>query len=263
MTSLETSLRALRDGGRKAFVPYFMAGASKDWLRHVEAAAHAGADAIEIGLPFSDPMIDGVVIQEAALRSRERGTSLESVVSELDNLDVDVPLIAMTYYNVVLHGGLERSASLLHGAHVTGVIIPDLPIEEAFDWESVCAGHDLAPVFLVAPSTPPDRLKMIAQRTKGFCYAQGRMAVTGTPGQRSDGGAIASAVRAVSDVPVYVGIGISSPAQASEAASKSDGAIVGAALVELLLRGALAHDVETFVTSFRHALDHGPETARA
>lgn len=263
MTSLETSLRALRAGGRKAFVPYFMAGASKDWLRHVEAAAHAGADAIEIGLPFSDPMIDGVIIQEAALRSLERGTTLESVVSDLDDLEVDVPLIAMTYYNVVLHNGLERSASLLQGARVSGVIVPDLPIEEALDWEAVCAPHDLATVFLVAPSTPPARLEMIAKRTKGFCYAQGRMAVTGTPGARSDGGAIATAVRAVSDVPVYVGIGISTPAQASDAASQSDGAIVGAALVELLLHGASARDVETFVGSFRHALDHVPTSGRA
>ncbi|HQT99643.1 MAG TPA: tryptophan synthase subunit alpha [Acidimicrobiales bacterium] len=260
MTSLETSLRSLRDGGRKAFVPYFMAGASKDWLRHVEAAAHAGADAIEIGLPFSDPMIDGVVIQEAALRSLERGTSIDSVVSELDDLEVDVPLIAMTYYNVVLHGGLERSASLLRGARVSGVIIPDLPLEEALEWEGACAQHDLATIFLVAPSTPPTRLEMIAQRTKGFCYAQGRMAVTGTPGARSEGGAIATAVRAVTDVPVYVGIGISTPAQASDAASQADGAIVGTAMVELLLRGASVGDVESFVASFRHALDHAPAT---
>jgi tryptophan synthase alpha chain len=95
--SLETALRAIRSEGRTALVPYFMAGATPDWIHHVEAAVLGGADAVEIGIPFSDPMIDGIVIQEAGLRSLERGTTFESVGQELATLDTDVPLIAMTY----------------------------------------------------------------------------------------------------------------------------------------------------------------------
>src|ERR1700735_1374488 len=103
MKSLETTLRSLKDEGRKALVPYFMAGATPDWTRHLEAAVLGGADAIEIGIPFSDPMIDGVVIQDAALRSLERGTTLESICQELEAIETEIPLLAMTYYNIFLH----------------------------------------------------------------------------------------------------------------------------------------------------------------
>ena len=255
MRPLESSLRLLRDAGRKALVPYFMAGLSPDWLRHVEAAAHAGADAIEIGLPFSDPMMDGVVIQEAARRSLERGTTFDSVVAELATIEVDVPLVAMTYYNVILHGGLERSASRMSDARISGAIIPDLPLEEFAPWEQVAARFDLATILLVAPSTPALRVNAIVARSSGFCYAQGRMAVTGVSSDDGEGGAVASAIRRDSDMPVYIGIGIATPEQARSAASVSDGVIVGSALVKRLLDGASASEVEHFIASFRNALD--------
>ena len=108
MKPLETKLRAVRDSGRKALVPYFMAGLTPDWTQHVEAAVHAGADAVEIGIPFSDPMMDGVVIQEAALTSLARGTNLDSICADLAKISVDVPLITMTYFNIFHHYGLER-----------------------------------------------------------------------------------------------------------------------------------------------------------
>ena len=114
MKTLEITLRALRDSGRKALVPYFVAGLTPDWVQHVEAAAHAGADAIEIGVPFSDPMMDGVVIQEATLRSLAAGTTLDSLCSDLQLLTTTVPLVAMTYYNIFHHYGVERSAGKLH-----------------------------------------------------------------------------------------------------------------------------------------------------
>ncbi|HUY42553.1 MAG TPA: tryptophan synthase subunit alpha [Acidimicrobiales bacterium] len=255
MRTLESSLRALRDTGRKALVPYFMAGLSPDWLRHVEAAAHAGADAIEIGLPFSDPMMDGVVIQEAGRRALERGTTFDNVAAELAAVEVGVPLIAMTYYNVILHGGLERSASRLSDARISGAIIPDLPLEELDPWEEVAAQFDLATVLLVAPSTPAPRVGVIAARTSGFCYAQGRMAVTGVSSDDGEGGGVALTVRRASDVPVYIGVGIATPEQARNAASASDGVIVGSALVRLLLDGASASEIERFVATFRGALD--------
>ncbi len=255
MNSLETTLRALRDTGRKALVPYFMAGLSPDWLRHVEAAAHAGADAIEIGLPFSDPMIDGVVIQEAARRSLERGTTIDNAVAELASIEVGIPLIVMTYYNVILHGGLEHSASRLRDARVSGAIIPDLPLEESAPWEQVASRFDLATIMLVAPSTPTARVAAIAGRTRGFCYAQGRMSVTGSSRGQDQGASVAQAVRRVSDVPVYVGIGISTPEQARDAVHSGDGVVVGSALVELLLNEASTNDIEHAVGAFRRAID--------
>jgi len=125
MKSLERDLRALRDAGRKLLVPYFMGGVSENWTEHVEAAVLAGADAVEIGIPFSDPMMDGPVIQEAALRALSRGTTLDSICDDLVRLDVHVPLIAMTYYNIVLHYGLERSAGKLSSSGISGAIVPD------------------------------------------------------------------------------------------------------------------------------------------
>ena len=255
MTSLEKTLRALRDRGRKALVPYFMAGATPDWVRHVEAAALGGADAIEIGIPFSDPMMDGVVIQEAGLQALRAGTTFESVGRDLATLDTEIPLIAMTYYNIFLHYGLERSAGRLQEFGVSGAIVPDLSLEESREWKAACATHDVATIFLVAPSTPPARVEEVAHHSEGFLYASARMAVTGASSDDGDGGRVVASVRSVSDIPVYVGIGITTPQQATDTAAVSDGVIVGSALVKVILDGASAHDVESFVRSFRDAID--------
>lgn len=255
MTPLETQLRELRARGRRALVPYFMAGLSADWLDHVRAAAFAGADAVEVGLPFSDPMMDGVVIQTAAQRSLARATTFESVMAELAGADLEIPVIAMTYYNVFLHGGLEKSAALLHAGGVSGAIVPDVPLEEAGPWESACAPHAIATIYMVAPSTPNPRLADIAQRTQGFCYAAARMSVTGAAADDGDARVIVDDVRRHSDVPTYVGIGIGRPEQAHHVTRFSDGAIVGSALVTRLLDGARPAEVETFIGQFRAAID--------
>ncbi|HVA54026.1 MAG TPA: tryptophan synthase subunit alpha [Acidimicrobiales bacterium] len=255
MKSLEVSLRHVRDDGRKALVPYFVAGATPDWTRHVEAAVLGGADAIEIGVPFSDPMMDGVVIQEGALRALERGTTLESICQELESLDTEIPLVAMTYYNIFLHYGLNRAAGRLTDAGVSGAIVPDLSLEESTEWRGACDEHDVATVFLAAPSTPPSRLRNVAQRSQGFIYAAARMAVTGVASDAGEGDRVVASLREVTDVPVYVGIGISTPAQAASAATFSDGVIVGSALVKIVLDGATPADVEAFVRSFREAID--------
>jgi tryptophan synthase alpha chain len=253
--SLEVALRKVRDDGRKALVPYIVAGATPDWTRHVEAAVLGGADAIEIGIPFSDPMIDGVVIQEAALRSLERGTTLESICQELEAIETEIPLLAMTYYNIFLHYGLSRAAGRLRSAGFSGAIVPDLSLEESTEWRSACDESDVATVFLVAPSTPVSRVLAVAQCSEGFVYASARMAVTGAASDEGEGARVAGSVRDVTDVPVYVGIGISTPAQAASAVSFSDGAIVGSALVKIILDGAPPADVEAFVRSFRDAID--------
>ena len=255
MKSLEVTLRDLRTTGRKALVPYFMAGATPDWVLHVEAAVLGGADAIEIGIPFSDPMMDGVVIQEAAERSLAAGTTLESICAQLSEHRVGAPLIAMTYFNIFHHFGLERSVGRLSECGIRGAIVPDLTLEESAPWRALCDAQDIATIFLVAPSTTPDRFVSLAAATQGFCYASARMAVTGRSQGGGDAQRVVEAVRAVSDVPTYVGIGITTPDQAREATRHADGVIVGSALVDTILRGATPADTERFLRTFREALD--------
>ena len=255
MKSLEIQLRALRDPGRKALVPYFMAGATPDWLDHVHAAIHAGADAVEIGIPFSDPLMDGVVIQQAAVASLDAGTTFASICRDLANNPLPIPSVAMTYYNLFHHDGEERAAGRLREAGITGAIVPDLTLEESASWRAACGDNDVATIFLVAPSTTPDRFISLATATEGFCYAAARMAVTGRASGNGDASRVVEAVRAVNDVPTYVGIGITTPEQAAEAAQNSDGVIVGSALVQRILDGATAADVEAFVREFRQAID--------
>ncbi len=255
MTTLDARLAGLRDGGRRALVPYLMAGARPDWTRLLEAAVAGGADALEVGLPFSDPMMDGPVIQEAALAALAAGTTLDSGCAALGALDLGVPLVAMTYCNVIYHYGLERAAGRLREAGVLGAILPDLALEEMDEWAAVCDAGDLATVLMVAPSSPPERVARVAVRSRGFVYAAARMAVTGAADGLGDGAAVVERIRTVTTTPTYVGIGIASPEQARAAAARADGAIVGSALVRRVLDGATPEQVESVVREFREALD--------
>ena len=237
MKSLERELRELRDSGRKLLVPYFMGGLTDNWTDYVAAAVLAGADAVEIGIPFSDPMMDGPVIQEAALRALSRGTTLESICDDLTRLETTVPLIAMTYYNIVLHYGLERAAGKFAASGISGAIIPDLPLEETAPWIAACDVADVATVLLVAPSTPDERLDRLAATTQGFAYASARMAVTGKSEGGGDGERVVRSIRRTSDVPALIGIGIATLDQARDAAAASDGVIVGSAVVQVIQIG--------------------------
>ncbi len=256
MTTLDERLGALRDGGRRALVPYLMAGVRPDWGRLLEALVAGGADAIEVGLPFSDPMMDGPVIQEAALAALAAGTTFDSVVAELASLDLGVPLVAMTYCNVVYHYGLERAAGRLREAGVLGAILPDLALEELGEWSAAGDDADLATVLMVAPATPPERVAAVVERSRGFVYAAARMAVTGAADGLGDGAAVVARIRAVSRTPAYVGIGIASPEQARAATRVADGAIVGSALVRRVLDGSSPEEVQSFVRGLREAIDH-------
>lgn len=255
MKSLEKTLRGLRLGGRKALVPYFVAGATPEWVRHVEAAVLAGADAVEIGIPFSDPMLDGVVIQEASLRALDTGTTIDSIAADLSTISTSVPLIAMTYYNLLLHYGLDRVAGTLRASGVNGAIVPDLTVEESGPWRAATEPHDVATIFLVAPSTPSERVALVTSVSEGFCYASARMAVTGAGTEDGDAKRVVAKVRERSDLPTYVGFGITTPDQARRAADVSDGVIVGSALVRVILDGGGAREVEHFIGSLRTALD--------
>jgi tryptophan synthase alpha chain len=254
MKTLETTLRSFRESGRKALVPYVMAGISDNWTDVLDVLVDNGADLIEIGLPFSDPMMDGVVIQSAGLRALERGTTLDSVCADLATWGAKAPLVVMTYFNVLLHEGLDSAAKKLRAVGVVGAIVPDLTLEEATQWRQVCDEHDIANILMVAPSTPPVRVATITEATEGFAYASARMAVTGVASDEGSGARVVEAIRQSSDIPAYVGIGISTPAQAGEAAKVADGVIVGSALVQLLLDEVPANQVGEFIADLRGAL---------
>ncbi len=258
MGTLESRLRASRDAGRKLLIPYITGGVDDQWLVTLEALAGAGADAIEVGIPFSDPMIDGATIQESSLRSLARGTTPEGVLADLSRVDVGVPIVVMTYYNLIYRAGHERIAGSMHASGVSGAIIPDLPLEEVDGWAAAAEPEDVATVLLVAPSTPDDRMEAICARSHGFVYAVGRMGVTGEQTVLADSARqVASRITAITDVPVCVGIGVSTPDQAAAVCETADGVVVGSALVRRLLEGCGPEGAADFVGSLRAAIDAG------
>src|SRR5438128_6106342 len=179
ITRLETHLRSRRDAGRKLLVPYVTGGLGRQWLDVLRAQAAAGADAIEVGLPFSDPVMDGPTIQEASQRALSEGANPPGILGQLRSVEVAVPMVAMTYYNVVFRTGHRRFAHLCVEAGVTGVILPDVPLEELADWGRAADDAGLATVLLVAPVTPDDRLALLWQRAGGFVYGVNLMGLTG------------------------------------------------------------------------------------
>jgi tryptophan synthase alpha chain len=253
---LEKELRARREEGRKLLIPYLMGGMTDDWAQSLAAVVAAGADAVEVGIPFSDPMMDGPVVQEAALRALTRGTVPQDVLDGIAGAETPVPVAVMTYYNIVFRAGHRRMARSLAAAGVRGAILPDLPIEEITPWaiEADAAGIDT--VLLVAPSSPPDRVERICARARGFVYAVARMGVTG---ERRDLGSdvtkVVERIRRFTDMPVCVGVGVSTPAQAAEVCEVADGVIVGSALVRRLLEGEGPDGAAAFVGSLREAID--------
>jgi tryptophan synthase alpha chain len=255
---LESFLRARRDAGHKLLVPYVTGGMDDQWLLTLEAVAGAGADAIEVGIPFSDPMIDGPTIQEASLRALERDTTPEGILADLSRIDVGVPLVVMTYYNLIERAGHTRIAGTLAGSGVSGAIIPDLPLEESGPWADAADRAGVATVLLVAPSTPEERISAIVERSRGFVYAVGRMGVTGEQAELADSARqVAGRVMEATDLPVCVGIGVSNPAQAVAVCEVADGVVVGSALVRRLLEGEGPDGAAAFVSSLRRALDAG------
>ncbi|MGO8874872.1 MAG: tryptophan synthase subunit alpha [Acidimicrobiales bacterium] len=253
---LEATLRQHRDDGRKLLVPYVTGGLGTDWVATLEAVSAAGADAIEVGLPFSDPMMDGLVIQKASVDALAQGATAHGIIAEIAAADVAIPVAVMTYYNIVARMGHRRMAQLLNEAGVTGAIVPDLPVEELDGWAVEAEHAGVATVLLAAPTTPPERLKMIAERARGFLYAVGLMGVTGERVDLASSAAeIAGRCKAVTDLPVLVGVGISTPAQAAEVSKVADGVVIGSALVHRILDGCGPDGAAQLVKEFRAALD--------
>jgi tryptophan synthase alpha chain len=232
----EAFARAGADGRRAALMPYLMGGyPDLETSKAIGLAyADAGADLVELGVPFSDPLADGPVIHAAATEALRAGANLPGVLEVGRAIARHVPVILMCYANLVSARGVDRFLDLLVEAGISGLIVPDLPLEEASEIAAGCAARELAFVPLVAPTTPDERMARIAQTATGFVYT---VAVTGTTGERvaaGDGRAelLRRAAAAAGGVPIALGFGISTPEQAVQvAADGADGVIVGSRLV--------------------------------
>lgn len=256
MGELEAALRAARDCGRKLLVPYVTGGLGDEWTDVVRAVAAAGADAIEIGIPFSDPVMDGPTIQEASERALAAGVTPQSILDGLRRLDAGVPLAVMTYYNIVFHMGHERFARSLVDVGVAAAILPDLPLEEAGPWCAVADEVGVETVMLAAPTAPDERLPRICERSRGFVYGVGLLGVTGERAALAESALVmAKRLKAVTDMPVLVGVGVSTAAQAIEVCQEADGVIVGSALIRRLLDGEGPEGAAAFVADLREGLD--------
>jgi tryptophan synthase alpha chain len=273
---LETHLRTQREADRKLLVPYVTGGLGTAWLDVVRAVADAGADAIEIGIPFSDPVMDGRIIQEASRRAIEIGATPAGIINDLAKVDVGVPLVVMTYYNPVQHYGHARFAASLVASGIDGAIIPDLPLDELVGrpggdtvlpgdtpepsgepaWAEAADEAKVETVLLAALTTPEDRLAAICARSRGFVYGVSLLGVTGERAKLSDGALeMGRRLKAATDKPVLLGVGLSTPEQAVEASSVADGVIVGSALVRRLLEGGGPEQAGALVAAFRQGLD--------
>ena len=239
MTVADVFARCRRER-RAALIPYLMAGDPSPELTPslLVAAAAGGADIIELGLPYSDPLADGPTIQGAAQRALRAGTTFEDVlraVGALDRTAVQAPIIAFTYYNPLYVRGLAKTAKELAAAGFAGAIIPDLPPEEAEPAEAAFAEAGIGLTFLVAPTTPIERVAAIAPRSSGFVYVVSRMGVTGAGKTlAADVERLVMRLRSVVDKPLAVGFGISTPAHASTIGSFADGVVIGSALIDRL-----------------------------
>lgn len=253
---LAAFLRQRRDEGRKLLVPYVTGGLGRDWIPILEAVAAAGADAVEVGLPFSDPIMDGPVIQRASVEALKGGATAASIIDAVGTADVAVPVAVMTYYNLVARTGHRRMAQLLSAAGISGAIVPDLPVDELDGWAEAADGAGVATVLLAAPTTSGERLRMIVRRARGFLYAVGLMGVTGERASLAASAAeIAARCKAATDLPVLVGVGISTPSQAAEVSKVADGVVIGSALVHRVLDGCGPDGAAQFVKELRAALD--------
>jgi len=256
--AVETALRARRDSGGKILVPYITGGLGDDWVEVLGAVAAAGADAIEVGIPFSDPVMDGPTIQEANDKSLTSGSTPESILTELRSADIGVPLIVMTYYNIAFRAGEERFANALVAAGVSGAILPDAPLEEMGPWTAAADEAGVETILLAAPTAPDERLPHISERSRGFVYGVGLLGVTGVRTELAASAMdIAGRLKQITDKPVLVGVGIGTPEQAVEVSDVSDGVVVGSAIVRRMLDKAGPEGVADLVNEFRTALDRG------
>jgi len=258
MAAVEAALGAVRDAGRPILVTYVTGGIRDDWTDLLAAMIDAGADAVEIGLPFSDPMLDGPIIQQASAAAIDRGATPAAILARLGSAaGADVPLIAMAYANHACRGGPVSYCRALAGAGISGTIIPDLPAGEAGDYLGAAEAAGLDATLMVTPATPDEQIRLIAGRSRGFLYVMSVMATTGPARGRDDtsGWAVAARARRHTQRPVLIGFGIDTPRRAAAAAQHADGVIVASALMRQVLDGATAGEISKAVAELRAAVD--------
>jgi tryptophan synthase alpha chain len=246
--------------GRKALIGYITAG-YPDIETTVKAAcvlAESGCDILELGIPFSDPMADGAMIQKASHEALGRGMTPQKCLETAKAISeaTDIPLVFMSYYNPVFHYGLEDFCHSCVHAGVSGLIVPDLPPEEGGELEAVTRPNNLDLIYLLAPTSTKERVKVVAERSRGFIYLVSLTGVTGARRALSpELGSFVKRVRETTSKPLCVGFGISTPEQAVQAAKEADGVIIGSKLIQLIEEDKTLESLKSFTTGIRRALD--------
>ena len=249
---------------RKALIPYVTVGypSIEATLEVVPVLAQSGCDIVELGIPFSDPLADGVTIQKASFCALKNGVTPKLCLEVARQLSskVNIPLVFMTYFNPVFSYGLEEFCSACNRAGIDGLIIPDLPPEEGSELEASTQKQGLDLIYLLAPTSTETRIRLVTQRSRGFIYL---VSVTGVTGARdrlpADLEAFVGRVRKVATQPLCVGFGISTPEQASRVARIADGVIVGSRIVQYMEADDSLLSVGNFIKGLRHVLDELPE----
>ncbi|MGM0371562.1 MAG: tryptophan synthase subunit alpha [Halobacteriota archaeon] len=237
----EESIRAAFEGG--ALVPYIVAGdpTPEATARYADALVEGGADVLELGLPFSEPVADGPTIQAGIRRALDAGMTPQRFLDLVADLDVEVPVVAMTYYNMLYRygdGDVREFVADAANAGLSGLIVPDLPVEESDELAAACDANDLALVFIVAPTTTEERLESIVDRATGFLYVQARMGTTGARTDVSDETTRSLARLPETEVPTAVGFGVSTREQAQEiVAGGAAGVVAGSVFVDIVADG--------------------------
>lgn len=260
--ALESHLVDIKAKGRKALIVY-LTGAFPDiegCIGLMQAATEAGADLVELGIPFSDPVMDGPTIQKSSEMALAGGVTPYDVLDCVRAAGLPIPVALMTYYNPVFRAGPARFAAEASRAGVGGLIIPDLPLEESSEWEATAVASGIAPILLAAPNATDERLRMVCDRSRGFVYAISLLGVTGERAAPSkDAASIANRLTPMTELVVALGLGVSTPAQAAEAVAVADGVVVGSAVVARVLRAdSISSGIESvaaFVSSLRSAMD--------
>ena len=244
----------------KAFIPFITAGdpTLEDTERFIVTMADCGADLIEIGIPFSDPIAEGIVIQEADIRALASGTTADKVFDMVSRVrkKVSIPLVFMTYLNPVYHYGYEKFFPRCEEAGISGIIIPDLPYEEKAEADGPAAAHGVELISMIAP-TSEDRIRMIAKEAGGFIYVVSSMGVTGMRSDiTTDLPSMVRAIREVTTIPCAIGFGINTPDQAEKMAGIADGVIVGSAIVKIIERkgSGAAPEIAEYVRKMKDAV---------
>ena len=256
---LDEKLAKLRDEGRTGLYIYVTAGcpSAEATVDIVRRAEEAGADVIELGLPFSDPMADGPVIQEASVIALKNGMTMAKALEVVKEIrrHSEIPLIGMGYINMVNHYGFEKFVTDFKAAGMDGVIFPDVPHEESEDMRRICAAHDFTLTEFITPGTTEERMAETCKDARGFIYCISNYGVTGVKEiDYSIIGAVCKAARRYTDVPLAIGFGIGTPEAAARAGKQADGVIVGSAVVKQIIDGDIDGGIQ-LISDMRAALD--------